>query len=287
METIIGVFSSRGHAENAVRELLEKKIPQESVVFLSRSEVEAKTIGKQFGAAVGGFAAGAVGMSTGVVAATLLIPGLGPVFALGFGAAALFGLSGAGAGAALGKKLVGEGLQTTAEAECPQDIAFFQDVLSAGRSLIVVRSESPEIARTAGEVLDRLGISIRGSVPVPMQTAVRQVADVAIVTVTGRLTSGQSSLDFRQTVRNLLDNNTDRILIDLNGVGYIDSAGLGELVRTYSSVRNGGGQVRVVNPSKRVNDLLQMTRLASVFEVQPDEATAIQSFTRREPQAVA
>jgi anti-sigma B factor antagonist len=55
-----------------------------------------------------------------------------------------------------------------------------------------------------------------------------------------------------QTVRNLLDNNTDKILIDLYGVGYIDSAGLGELFRTYSSVRNGGGPVRVVNPSKAI-----------------------------------
>ncbi|HUO15940.1 MAG TPA: STAS domain-containing protein [Verrucomicrobiae bacterium] len=287
METVIGVFHSRGHAENAVRELLEKKIPQESIVFLSRSEGEAKTIGKQFGATVGGFAGGAVGMSTGVVAATLLIPGLGPVFALGFGAAALLGLSGAGAGSVLGKKLAGEGVQTTAEAECSQDVTFFQDVLSAGRSLIVVRSESPESARTAGEVLDRLGIGIQGSVPVAMQTAVRHVDDVAIVTVTGRITSGQCIEEFRQTVKNLLDKNTEKILIDLHGVGYLDSAGLGELVRTYSSVRNGGGQAKVLNPSKRVHDLLQMTRLASVFDVQPDEATALQSFTRREPQAVA
>jgi anti-sigma B factor antagonist len=287
METFIGVFSSRGHAESAVRDLLEKKISQESIVFLSRSEGEAKTIGKQFGATVGGFAGGAVGMSTGVVAATLLLPGLGPVFALGFGAAALLGLSGAGAGAAIGQIMAGEGVRTTAEAECSQDVAFFQDVLSAGRSLIVVRSESPELAQAAGEVLDRLGIGIRGSAPVAMQTGVRHVDDVAIITVTGRITSGQPSLELRKAVRELLDGNSDKILIDLHGVGYVDSAGLGELVRTYSSVRNTGGQVRVVNPSKRVHDLLQMTRLASVFDVQPDEATAIQSFTRTQPQAVA
>ncbi|HTS37623.1 MAG TPA: STAS domain-containing protein [Candidatus Solibacter sp.] len=287
METIIGVFSSRGHAENAVRELLERSVPQECIVFLSRSEGEAQSIGKQFGATVGGFAGGAVGMSTGVIAATLLVPGLGPVFALGFGAAALLGLSGAGAGAALGKKLAGEGVPTTAEAECSEDIAFFQEVLSAGHSLIVVRTESAEIARSAGEVLDRLGIGIQGSVPVAMQTTLRQVGEVAIITITGRITSGQSSLELRQTVRSLLDNNTDRILIDLHGVGYVDSAGLGELVRTYTTVKNAGGQVRIVSPSKRVSDLLQMTRLASVFDVQPDEATAIQSFTRRETQAVA
>jgi anti-sigma B factor antagonist len=287
METVIGVYSSRGRAESAVRELLENQIPQPSIVFLSRSETEAKTIGKQLGATVGGFAGGAVGMSTGVVAATLLLPGLGPVFALGFGAAALLGLSGAGAGATLGKAMAGEGMQTTPEAECSGDAAFFQDVLGAGRSVIVVRNESPEIARIAGEVLDRTGIGIRGSAPVTMQIGVRQVDDVAVVTVTGRITSGQSTLNLRQTVRNLLDNNTSKILIDLHGVGYVDSAGLGELVRTYSSVKNAEGEVRVVNPSKRISDLLEMTRLVAVFDVQPDEATAIQSFTRRETQAVA
>jgi len=287
METVIGVFSSRGHAEHAVRELVERKIPQESIVFLSRSEGEAKTIAKQFGATIGGFAGGAVGMSTGVVAATLLLPGLGPVFALGFGAAALLGLSGAGAGAALGKTMAPDGVPTTAETQCSQDVAFFQDVLSAGRSLIVVRNESPEVAQAAGEVLDKLGIGIRGSVPVPMQTVVRRVHDVAIITVTGRITSGQSSLELRNTMRELLDANSDKILIDLHGVGYVDSAGLGELVRSYTSARNAGGQVRVVNPSKRVHDLLQMTRLAAVFDVQPDEATAIQSFARTETEAVA
>jgi anti-sigma B factor antagonist len=120
-----------------------------------------------------------------------------------------------------------------------------------------------------------------------MQTRVRHVDNVAIITVEGRITSGQSSLELRKILRELLDGNSDKILIDLHGVGYVDSAGLGELVRGYSSVRNAGGQVRVVNPSKRVHDLLQMTRLASVFDVQPDEATAIQSFTRREAQAVA
>ena len=88
METAIGVFSSRERAEEAVRELLEKKVPEESIVYLTRSELEAKSVGKQFGAYVGGFMGGAVGMTAGVAAATLLLPGVGPVFALGFGAAA-------------------------------------------------------------------------------------------------------------------------------------------------------------------------------------------------------
>ena len=98
METTIGVFASRDEAEGAVKELLERGVPEESIVFLTRSESEAKTIAKELGTFVGGFLGGAAGMTTGVVAATLLLPGIGTVFALGIGAAAL--LTGAGAGAA-------------------------------------------------------------------------------------------------------------------------------------------------------------------------------------------
>ena len=98
METAIGVFASRDHAEEAVKELRERGVPEESIVFLTRSENEAKSIAKELGSFVGGFVGGAAGMTTGVVAATLLLPGIGTVFALGFGAAALLGLAGAGAG---------------------------------------------------------------------------------------------------------------------------------------------------------------------------------------------
>src|SRR5229473_6396023 len=97
METAIGVFASRDNAEEAVRELRERSVPEDSIVFLTRSENEAKTVAKEVGAFVGGFVGGAAGMTTGVVAATLLLPGVGTVFALGFGAAALLGLAGAGA----------------------------------------------------------------------------------------------------------------------------------------------------------------------------------------------
>ncbi len=98
METAIGVFASRDRAEQAVGQLRRQGVPEQSLVFLTRSKNEAETVGKEFGAYVGGFVGGAAGMSAGVVAATLLLPGIGPVFALGFGAAALLGLAGAGAG---------------------------------------------------------------------------------------------------------------------------------------------------------------------------------------------
>ena len=148
METAIGVFPARDHAEKAVRELREQGVPEQSIVFLTRSENEAKTIARQFGATVGGFLGGATGMSAGVVAATLLLPGVGPVFALGFGAAALLGLAGAGAGGAVGSAAAEDAgaPQPTSDDKSSEDAGFFREVLKEGRSLIVIRTESPQIA---------------------------------------------------------------------------------------------------------------------------------------------
>jgi anti-sigma B factor antagonist len=86
----------------------------------------------------------------------------------------------------------------------------------------------------------------------------------------------------REIVRELVEKGNNKILLNLHDVGYVDSSGVGELVKTYTTVRNQGGQLKLLNPSKRVSDLLQMTRLASVFDIQADEASAVQSFTRPE-----
>ena len=103
METAIGVFASRDHAEEAMKELRGQNVPQDSIVFLTRSETEANTIAKQFGGYLGGMIGGTAGLSAGVAVASLLLPGLGPVFALGITGAALLGLGGADAGIAFGK----------------------------------------------------------------------------------------------------------------------------------------------------------------------------------------
>ena len=127
METAIGVFASRDHAEKAVKELQERGVPEESMVFLTRSETEAKTIAKEVGSYVGGFAGGAAGLTTGVAVATLLLPGIGTVFALGFGAAALLGLAGAGAGAAAGAAATHDpnAPKPTDHAKSSEDVTFF------------------------------------------------------------------------------------------------------------------------------------------------------------------
>jgi anti-sigma B factor antagonist len=281
METAIGVFSSRERAEVAVRELLQNRVPEESIVFLTRSEAEASTQGKQAGATVGGFMGMATGMSAGVVAATLMLTGVGTVFALGFGAAALLGLAGATGGAAVGKamNLDGDSLRPTPDDKCSEDVLFFREVLKEGRSLVVVRTESADTARSASAVLDRMGIGITGRTPVKMQTTVHHIEDVAVVNVSGRITVGEGNVMLREMLRDLLDAGHNKVAMNLHEVGYVDSSGIGELVKAYTTVRNQGGQLVLVNPSKRVNDLLQMTRLAGVFTIEPDEASAIQSFS--------
>jgi anti-sigma B factor antagonist len=283
VETAIGIFSSRERATEAVHELLKGKVPEESIVFLTRSQTEAEVVGKELGATVGGFMGVGTGMSAGVLAATMLaVPGIGPVFALGFGAAALLGLFGAGVGSALGKSMSGRAdtVQPTEEEQAPDDVTFFREVLQEGRTLIVVRTESQEIAKAACGILDRLGLGIEGRTPLKMQTANRQVGDVSIVDVSGRITLGEGNFMLREVVRELVDKGNNKILLNLHEVGYVDSSGLGELVKTYTTVRNQGGQLKLLNPSKRVSDLLQMTKLARVFEIEADEASAIQSFTR-------
>jgi len=281
METAIGVFSSRERAETAVRELLGTRVPEESIVFLTRSELGAVTAGKQAGATVGGFMGMATGMSAGVAAATLMLTGIGTVFALGFGAAALLGLAGAGTGAAVGKAMTegGDSPQPTPDEKCSEDVLFFREVLREGRSLVVVRTESKETASSACAILDRLGLSIEGKTPVKMRTATRQVEDVAIVDVSGRITVGEGNVMLREVVRQLVEAGHKKIAMNLHEVGYVDSSGVGELVKAYTTVRNQGGQLKLVNPSKRVQDLLQMTKLSAVFTIEADEASAIQSFS--------
>jgi anti-sigma B factor antagonist len=256
-------------------------VPEESVVFLTRSENEAKKVAQQLGAYVGGFTGGAVGMTAGVAAATLLVPGLGAVFALGFGAAALLGLTGAGAGAAMGSHVLPHGSEVpkpTVEDKCSEDVAFFREVLKEGRSLIVVRTESAETAKLACEVLDRLGLGLENRTPQKMQTNTRQVGDVIVLDISGRITLGEGNVILREMVRELGDKGNRKIVLNLAEVNYVDSSGIGELVKTHTTIRNQGGKLKLININKRLSDLLQMTRLASVFDLEPDEASAVRSL---------
>jgi anti-sigma B factor antagonist len=261
--------------------LLKSNVPPAEIVFLTRSEGEGAAVAKELGTTVGGFMGFAGGMSAGVGAAILLaVPGIGQVVALGFGAAALLGLAGAGAGAAVGKAAAGKSeVPATADHECPEDVTFFREVLAEGRSLIVVRPESDEIATRANDILNRTGIALREHTPVQLEMSTRHVGDICIIDIRGRIALGEGSIMLRERVRELTNQNQRKILLNLHHVGYIDSSGLGELVKAYATVHNQGGQLKLVAVSKRVHDLLQTTKLHLVLPIEADEATAMQSFS--------
>jgi anti-sigma B factor antagonist len=263
-----------------MKELRGQNVPQDSIVFLTRSETEANTIAKQFGGYLGGMIGGTAGLSAGVAVASLLLPGLGPVFALGITGAALLGLGGADAGIAFGKSATHDpdAPKPTPDEKCSDDVQFFREVLQAGRSLIVIRTESKEIAAVAAGILDRLGMSIAGKLPLKMQVASRQVGDIAFVDVTGRITIGEGNIKLREVVDQLLENGKRNFLLNLAEVQYVDSSGLGELVKTHTTIQNRGGHLKFAAVNKRVYDLLRVTKLASVFDIEPDEASAIASF---------
>lgn len=106
----------------------------------------------------------------------------------------------------------------------------------------------------------------------------RQVGDVTVIDVTGRITLGEGSSNLREGIRDLVGKGNKKILLNLGEVSYIDSSGIGELVSGFTSVANQGGQLKLLKLTKRVRDLLQITKLYTVFEVYEDEATAVRSF---------
>jgi anti-sigma B factor antagonist len=281
METAVGVFAQRDRAEEAVKKLLEQGVPKDSIVYLSRSEREANTIGKELGAYVGGLMGSAAGMSAGVVAATALaIPGVGAVFALGFGAAALLGLVGAGTGAAVGQSAAHDAsapLPTTGEASA-EDSAYFREVLNEGHSLIVVRTESRQVAATACQILDEFGMSMKKGATQKSSITTRELGVATAVDVVGRISLGEGGGQLREAIKMLMEKGKKHIVLNLAAVDFIDSSGLGELVRTHATIRSHGGQMKIVNPSKHVHDLLKMTKLDRVLDIEQDEASALNSF---------
>jgi anti-sigma B factor antagonist len=106
----------------------------------------------------------------------------------------------------------------------------------------------------------------------------RQVGDVTVLDVSGRITLGEGSSNLREGIRELVAKGNKKILLNLGEVSYIDSSGIGELVSGFTSVTNHGGQLKLINLTKRVRDLLQITKLYTVFEAFDDEAAAVRSF---------
>ena len=113
-----------------------------------------------------------------------------------------------------------------------------------------------------------------------MKISTRQVDGVTILDLSGRITLGEGSVQLRDATRDLLAKGQKHILLNLGDVSYIDSSGIGELVSAFTSVKNAGGELKLLNLTKKVHDLLQITKLYTVFDVKDDETTAVGSFTR-------
>ncbi len=111
-----------------------------------------------------------------------------------------------------------------------------------------------------------------------MKISTRQVDGVTIVDCSGRITLGEGSITLRQTITQLLGKGEKKILLNLGDVNYIDSSGIGELVSAFTTVRKQGGDLKLLNLTKKVHDLLLITKLYTVFDVKDDEAVAVKSF---------
>jgi len=115
---------------------------------------------------------------------------------------------------------------------------------------------------------------------VSMKATIRQVNTVTVVDLSGRITLGEGCTQLRELIRDLLSKGHKKLLLNLADVTYIDSSGIGELVSGFTAVSNQGGQLKLLNLTKKVHDLLQITKLLTVFDVHDDEAKAVSSFEK-------
>ena len=111
-----------------------------------------------------------------------------------------------------------------------------------------------------------------------MTITTREVSHVTILDLTGRITLGDETGQLRDTVRQLISAGKKKIVLNLAQVDYIDSSGVGELVSSFTAVRNAGGELKLFSLSKKVHDILRVTKLYTVFDIKDDEFTAVKSF---------
>jgi len=111
-----------------------------------------------------------------------------------------------------------------------------------------------------------------------MTISIREVSHVTIVDINGRITLGDETGQLRDTVRQLITQGKKKIVLNLAHVDYIDSSGVGELVSSFTTVRNAGGELKLLALTKKVQDVLYVTKLYTVFDIKDDEFTAVKSF---------
>jgi anti-sigma B factor antagonist len=135
----------------------------------------------------------------------------------------------------------------------------------------------------AEKMLYRVGFSLgflaKKGASVQLKLIVRTVEDIVIVDCSGRIIFGEESADLRDTVKMVITQ-SKRVILNLQGVTYIDSGGLGTLVALYTTARNNGGSIKLANLTQRVGDLLQVTKLVTIFDVHDSEEKAIESYRK-------
>ena len=112
-----------------------------------------------------------------------------------------------------------------------------------------------------------------------MTISERTVGDVAVIDITGRVTFGEGAALLRDKINSLLHQSHKKLLLNLSSVDYVDSAGLGEIVGTFATVRRQGGSLKLLGLTSRIRDLLSITKLLTVFETFDAEGEAVRSFS--------
>jgi anti-sigma B factor antagonist len=111
-----------------------------------------------------------------------------------------------------------------------------------------------------------------------LRATYRDAGVVTVVDISGRITLGEGSALLRKTIRELIEEQRTKIILNLADVNYIDSSGIGELVSAFTATKKAGGDMKLLHLTKKVHDLLQLTKLFTVFDVYSDEPTALGSF---------
>ncbi len=111
-----------------------------------------------------------------------------------------------------------------------------------------------------------------------MKIEMRTIGDVRILDCSGKITLGEGTMAIRNTVRDIVQSGVKKIVLNLGDINYIDSSGIGELVSTYTTVVNNGGQLKLLNLTKKIRELLAITKLLTVFDVYDDEKAILSSF---------
>ena len=283
MEIAIGIFDSTERAEQAVKDLRQNQIPGQAIIFLTGSENEAMSFTKELGAYVGGVMGGAVQFTAGQIGSALaLVPGFGQVYAIGLGAAALLHYLGSKVGAtAVKRSLEASRFTLTKPEKSAIDTAYFIDVLKHGRSIVIVQTKFHDVAAEATAILDRLGLGKQTRTASKGESSTRQLEGVTIVDLRGKIDFGDGSKRLREILSELVTHGTKNVLLNMKEVDFVDSSGIGEMVRGHVQLAKIGGQLKLVNLSKHVRMLLQVTSLNKIFEIFDDELNGIRSFARR------